>query len=515
MLANVPGSEEKLNESQTLERISLPFPTMAEEQATEFQELYNLAQEQFIKGQHEEALATVHKGLGLAYPMENDFLVYLLHNLQSQIYYNRDDTQLSQHLMTYIISQLNQKQILSKEESLLKIQLLQQLAKSFWKVRKPNKALKLLEKGKEELAKHDTRTMTLDKKHNIAKLYHTYGLVYSSKNILDFSLSNYQRAITLKEELLNANFDKFANSYAATCSNLGFVYKKNWDIDWAIEAYQKAIDTRQKLLSSDPTNNRYRSALTTSQLNLAALFREKGELSKTYDLMIKIMEERKELCEEQPSSKNRRLLGNSYRNFANCLHDLKEYDKANNYYKKALKQYETISQGDSKAETDKQLCQVFSLRSLYKLGYTTVIKERIKTLQSQLQNRLDDDDRIVLNYMLTCYCYLAKVNLDEDKPEQSLEQLQKALKTYQKFKKEDDFYDKPFEEEHGLVQMELARVYAVMGKMPEATVAYQASLKSMTKIYEHKPYLKYKDYLNQLKKLKEEYGIEPTQRPRY
>lgn len=506
MLANVPGSEEKLNESQTLERISLPFSNMAEDKATEFHELYNQAQEQFIEGQHERALVTVRKGLGLAYPMENEFLVYLLHNLQSQIYYNRDDIELIQHLGTYIISQLNQKQNLSREESMLKIQLFQQLAKSFWKIRKPDKALKLLEKGKEELAKQDTRTMTLEEKYNIAKLYHTYGLTYSSKNILNLSISNYKRAIRIKEELLNTDFANYANSYAATCSNLGFVFKKDWNIDRADEFYQKAITIREKLLSSDPTNPKYRRALTFPQLNLAALFRERGELVNALNLLKKIETERQKLYREQSNSLNTRLLANIYRNLANCYFYLREYETAEDYYEKALYHYEEFPQ-DKATKKDKQDCLCFSLKCLYERGSTNILKNRVKELIPQFEKRLDNDDRVALNRLLTCYRYLAKVNLDNDEPVRARENLQKALEIYQKIKKKEDFYPKPFEEDYALVQMELVRVYAKMNQMSEATAAYEASLTRMTKIYELNPYPKYEAYLTQLKELKEQYGI--------
>lgn len=108
-----------------------------------------------------------------------------------------------------------------------------------------------------------------------AKLLNTIGVTYAAKGELNNAKEQYQKSLTLSEEIKNIEM------IAVTLGNLGDIFTLKGELNLAIDYHEKSSAKLEEL--KDKTSKTYRGAKAYSLLNMGKIHAQKGNLDQALE----------------------------------------------------------------------------------------------------------------------------------------------------------------------------------------------------------------------------------------
>ncbi|CAF0960380.1 unnamed protein product [Adineta steineri] len=154
-----------------------------------------------------------------------------------------------------------------------------------------------------------------------APFHHQLGRIKRNQGEYQEALFYYEKALTIRQQLLPPNHPDLGMSY----NNIGSVYDSMGDYPKALSYYERALEIRQQSL---PYNH---PDLGASYNNIGSVYYSMGDYLKAFSNYEKALKMR-----QQSLPFNHPLLGGSYNNIGAVYNSMGDYSKALSYYETAL-----------------------------------------------------------------------------------------------------------------------------------------------------------------------------------
>lgn len=171
------------------------------------------------------------------------------------------------------------------EEDLVELEVILNYAEYLYDQKQYNKAI-IVAKKLEAIYENNYSVTTLYYK---AKLFNLIDSIYMDLNMYNETKIYYNKAIEIKEKLIEDNPRKSSGTLAVGYNNAGCFYGDKGNFDKAKEFYYKAIKIYEKLVDINP--DKYIADLASSYNNIGVEYRKQGDVEKALYFYHKSLEQ--------------------------------------------------------------------------------------------------------------------------------------------------------------------------------------------------------------------------------